>query len=46
MPGLRIGSMRNVEIQVMPTGIEDHPNGPHLTLSSTTWSVFLRQASG
>jgi transcriptional regulator with XRE-family HTH domain len=23
---LRIGSMRNVEIQVMPTGIEDHPN--------------------
>ncbi|WP_327700162.1 helix-turn-helix domain-containing protein [Streptomyces sp. NBC_00459] len=23
---LQIGSMRNVEIQVMPTGIEDHPN--------------------
>lgn len=23
---LHIGSMRNVEIQVMPTGIEDHPN--------------------
>ncbi|WP_405535805.1 helix-turn-helix transcriptional regulator [Streptomyces sp. NBC_00075] len=23
---LRIGGMRNVEIQVMPTGIEDHPN--------------------
>lgn len=23
---MRVGSMRNVEIQVMPTGIEDHPN--------------------
>jgi transcriptional regulator with XRE-family HTH domain len=23
---LRIGSMRNVEIQVMPTGMEEHPN--------------------